>query len=276
MGVTSHLVFDVTDATSILASSNVGSWTRAGTDGDLIDSQLIAATEWLQVASATFDGSGNPITSTTGWLDVNIAGGSLAVNLDGVFSGGNPDPDNVGVIAHVRSATPADADQTFRSTGGAASSDAVVAANVQGLDVNGFNMIYNGTTWDRLRGTSGAVFINDGGNSITVDGTVAVTQSTSPWVVSDAALANTAIAADATTVGVTLVAAIAAPLANRKYAFFYNNGNKGIYIGTAGTTTATGFPMYPGMAYEFRAGAAIDIRAIADGAGQNMRHLELS
>lgn len=169
MAVTSHLVFD---PSSLTASANVGAYVRAGSDGDLIASQTIASSEWLQVAAATFDKDGNGIGSHSNALDVYLTN-AMAVNLDGVYdSGSNSDPDNIGIIAHVRNASPADAHQTFRSTGGAANADDVVAANVFGLDVNAFGMVFDGTTWDRLRGTSGAVHIHDGGSSITVDGTV--------------------------------------------------------------------------------------------------------
>lgn len=41
------------------------------------------------------------------------------------------------------------------------------------------NYVYDGTNWDRWTGA-----ITDGGGSITVDGTVTVTQGTSPWVTS--------------------------------------------------------------------------------------------
>jgi len=72
MGVTNRLVFDPTDADSVAASSSMGAYVRAGSDGDLIASQTISAEEWLNTAAALFDGSGNAISSTGGALDVNI------------------------------------------------------------------------------------------------------------------------------------------------------------------------------------------------------------
>jgi hypothetical protein len=95
---------------------------------------------------------------TGGSLNVNITGSSVVqdVDLDGVYaSPTNTNPDNVGIIAHTRAATPGDPEQTFRSTG-AVPADAVVNANVHALDVNSFNMLYNGTTWDRWQGTGGS------------------------------------------------------------------------------------------------------------------------
>lgn len=345
MSFKDRIVFDVAN---ISESDNIGAFVRSAS-GDLIDSQTIAASEWLQVAAALHAGDGTAITQTGGALDVNITN-SLSVSLDGVYDGvSNLNPDNVGMIAHVRAASPGDAQQTFRSTGGAASADDVTAADVQGLDVNSFGMVFDGTAWDRLRGTSGAVHINDGGNSITVDavdldirdlafatdsvdvsgssvsitGTVAVTQSTSPWVigdgggsitvdavdldirdlssatdsvsavqsgswtvtadagagtftVSDAALANTAIANAASNTTTTASAIPASALANRKYAFIQNLGNRSIFLGGSGVTTSNGLRLSPGGTLEMRLGAAVSLFRVTDSGTQDTRILELS
>ena len=96
----------------------------------------------------------------------------------------------------------------------------------------------------------------------------------------DAALANTAMATTATnddnTAGGTDL--IGTDLANRKYLFVYNNGNKKVYLGNSGVTTATGFPLPPGSMVDMRAGASIDIHAISPDATpvQDIRTLELS
>lgn len=304
------LVFDVTDANTIADSDSVGAFVRSS-DGTLIDHKTIAATEWLQVASAMFDSDGNGLTSTAGALDVNVASGTITVeaDLDGVYDAGtNPTPDSAGAILHTRAAAPDETNQTFRSTGGAASSDAVVAADVQGADANAFGMLFNGTTWDRARGTSGAMHIADGGNSITVDavdldirnlvfatdtvdasgsvvaldaGTLAalenitVTQGTSPWVVSDAALANSSMVASQNDVTTASEALIASPLASRKYVLVRNEGNRKCYL-NGGTATSASFPIYPGELLELRAGASAAISVIADGGTQDMRALELA
>jgi hypothetical protein len=340
-----RLVFDVANLSE---SDNIGAFVRSAT-GEVIDSQTIAATEWLQVASALHDGSGNALSSTGGALDVNITNG-LSVDLDGVYDGAtNLNPDNVGMIAHVRAASPGDAQQTFRSTGGAASADDVVAADVQGLDVNAFGMVFDGTTWDRLRGTAGAVHVSDAGGSLTVDATdldirdldfatdsidvsgssvsisgdVNVTQGTSPWVVgdgggsltvdavdldirdlafatdsvtahqggswtvtadagagtftvSDAALANTAIANAASNTTTTASAIPASALANRKYVFIQNLGNRSIFLGGASVTTANGLRLSPGSVLEARIGAAVSVYRVTDSGTQDTRILELA
>jgi hypothetical protein len=162
------------------------------------------------------------------------------------------------------------------------------------------------------------------GSSVSISGTVAVTQSTSPWVVSatnldirdldaatdsvsawtkdgsgnaitsttgyldvyvqgsgpltvnDAALANTAGANAALSVGTSSISAVASILSSRKYLFAFNNGNKAMYLGFGTVTSANGFPMFPGQAYEFRAGPALDMKVISTAASQDLRTLELS
>lgn len=162
------------------------------------------------------------------------------------------------------------------------------------------------------------------GSAVSITGTVAVTQSTSPWVVSatnldirdlaaatdsvsawtkdgagnsitsttgfldvyvqgsgpltvnDAALANTAGANAALAVGTSSISAVASILAARKYLYAFNNGNKAMYLGFGTVTSANGFPMYAGQAYEFRAGASLDMKVISTSAAQDLRTLELS
>jgi len=263
MSVTGHLVFD---PASLVESANVGSYVRAGTDGSLIASKSIASSNWLQVSSALFDGAGTAITSTSGALDVNLKSPlAVVVDLNGVYNvSTNPTPDSVAQINSSRSATPGLTTLSVFQTGATAASDAVVAANVSALDVNSFLMGYNGTTWDRLQ-VDGSKFLK-----------VNISASSGTVTVSDAALANTAGANAALTVGTTSISAVASILASRKYLYTFNNGNKAMYLGFGTVTSANGFPMYAGQAYEFRAGAAIDMKVISTAASQDLRTLELS
>jgi len=109
----------------------------------------------------------NRITSTDvdgdEGLDVNVLN-DLNCDLDGVYNvSTNADPDNVGLIGHVRNATPGDTHQTLRWTGAAPSSDSVDPANLQAMDVNGFDMGWDTDHWDRIHATAGAkhVYIDD-------------------------------------------------------------------------------------------------------------------
>lgn len=135
----------------------------------------------LDVYSATADGYGNPISSTSGALDINIASSDIAIDidLDGIYNvGTNPTPDNVGIILFDRQATPGLTDQKFTPTGGKPTADDVAATNVWGQDVNSFNMLWDGSNWDRAPGNS-----TDGALVKITNTSLAVTQSTTPWVV---------------------------------------------------------------------------------------------
>jgi hypothetical protein len=111
-----------------------------------------------------------------------------------------------------------------------------------------------------------------GSLKLNADGRLYVTADIS----NDPGTANTAVSAAATSVAATATDLRATDLADRKYMFVYNNGNRKIYIGGSGVTTAAGFPISPGSALEMRIGAAIDLHAIGDAAGQDTRILEFS
>lgn len=161
-----------------------------------------------------------------------------------------------------------------------------------------------------------AVNIQDGGNSITVDGTVAisgtvaVTQSTSPWVVSatDFDIRDLSHTQDSVKIGDgtdflavnadgslnvqtveagysswSVVAAsvdatiggtqlVAAPLSNRLRVEIQNLGDKDIYIKqSTGVTAANGFKIPKGSSYEQALDAGAAIWAIATGSSADLR-----
>lgn len=224
-----RLGFDITDADTILASDNVGSWLRAGSDGDLLSSTNIGGKEGL---------------------DVNIIN-SLTVNLDGIYDGvTNLDPDNVGAIFHVRAAAPADADQTKRTTGAAASSDAIVAANFHGIDTNSTLLGFNGTTFDRLRSWK----------------STGVIRSTDM---------HTVFKVTAATVGTTEGQLVATPLANRTRIRIQNLGNRDIWINVDDTVLAANGYLIPAKGEEqFDWGEDVEVWAIGDANSLAVRIME--
>lgn len=123
---------------------------------------------------------------------------------------------------------------------------------------------------------------NDAGTALAADGDYIplTTDSTGQLRVSasDAALANTSIANAANALGVANTAedVVASPLANRKYLWIYNNGNKLAYVGATGVTSSNGFPLTPGSYLEMRAGASVDIEWVSSDTNQELRTLELS
>jgi len=257
-------LFDNTNPSST-DNDNVGAFLRGGT-GDLINDKVISTTNWLQTASALFDGSGTALTSTlTGGkqaLDVNIAGDPILLDVNGVYnSSTNPTPNTIGGIYSTRSATPGLTTQTLFVTGATPTASGVTAANISALDVNSFLMGYNGTTWDRLTSTSGALNVN-------------ISTESSSLSVQDQA--NTALAANAVSVTSTAAALVAAPLSNRKFLTIANNGLKTVYVGGSSVTATTGFPVAPGSALDIRLGAAVAIYGVTASGTADTRTLELS
>lgn len=110
---------------------------------------------------------------------------------------------------------------------------------------------------------------------VNADGALYVTLS---GAVSDPALADTAIATAANPLDVANTAedVVASPLANRKYLWVYNNGNREVFIGASGVTSATGFPLPAGSILEMRAGDSIDIEWVGPNTSQEIRTMELS
>lgn len=257
------LVFDATDADTIAASANVGAYLRSA-DGTLITHTTVGGKEALDVrvaeginvevdlsaaddsvASWTNDGSGNPIGSTGGALHISDAGGSITVD---------------GTVAVTQSTSP----WVVGDGGGSLTVDAT------DLDIRDLTAASD----------SVAAWLNDGsGNAISsTGGSLDVNVTNASFTVSDAALADTAMKTVAETVGTSAAQIVdgADELANRKYLYLYNNGNKNAYVGPTGVTTSSGFPLFPGSILEARIGAAVDVYMIADAAGQNIRTMQLS
>lgn len=255
-------------------------------DGDSIAAYLFAT---LRLTSTTVGPSEA--------LDVNMVN-SISVDLNGLYNAGtNPTPDTVGTILRTRAATPGLSDQVESLTGGAASSDGVVAANVHGMDANAFGMIFNGTTWDRMRGTSGALNVSalgnvaddavDSGNPIkvgsrAVSGALTAVSTTGDradllsdlyrriWVNNSPNVggSNAAVAVD-TTVGGT--ALFASPLAGRSRVRIQNLGSKAIYFGFGTVTAVNGSRLAGGSVESLDLGPDLALKAIAESGTQDVR-----
>jgi hypothetical protein len=138
------------------------------------------------------------------------------------------------------------------------------------------------------QGIMGLAVRNDAGTALAADGDyiplstdssgALYTNITNSLTVSDAALADTAIAAAVNTLGAASTAedVVAAPLANRKYLYILNNDNRDMYIGQSGVSAANGFPLPPSAMIELRAGASIDIEWVSPKLNHEIRTLELS
>jgi hypothetical protein len=186
-------------------------------------------------------GSEELLTSTSGALDVNIASGDLSVDLDGVYSGGNTDPDNVGVIFHDRAAAPGDTDQTFRSTGASGYSDDILAAalaNVFAIDVNAFSYGQDSSGNARALRTD-----TDGHLQIDIDG-VTLTNKGDRLLVTDT-YSTLATAQGSAAASGTPSETQVAKGTNQGRIRIQNTSDdeETLYIGPTGVTAATGYPV---------------------------------
>lgn len=118
--------------------------------------------------------------------DVSAAGNlHVAVNL-ALPAGSN----NIGIVDTELPAAAALADNTANPT---------VPA------VGSFVMGFDGTNWDRIRADGGSIFIQDGGNSITVDGSVSISGAVDTELPAAAALADGAANPTTPMVGANLL-----------------------------------------------------------------------
>lgn len=236
-------------------SDNIGAFVRAGSDGDLIASQTIAAEEWLNTAAALFSGDGTAITETGGALDVNIASGSISIGSDKAEDAAHTSGDTGSYVLSVR---------VDDLTSVPASVLAGTEGDYQSLITDTAGALF--TASKTLDGSGNAIGSTSGSLDVNVTNTIDV----------DDGLANTDIQNAAVTVGTTEVSTGTA-LASRKYLWLFNaSNNRQMYIGDTGVTTSNGFPMPRRTGLELRVGASVDVRVIANGAGADLRTLELS
>lgn len=267
-----QLIFDTTSAATISDSDSIGAYVRAGSDGAVIDYQTYNSQEWLNTASILHDENGSVINDANPLAVDLVSPLTVDVQLEGIYDGvTNANPDNTGVIFHTRAASIGDVEQVERTTASAVA--AILSASlsdVNAMDVNSFMYAIDDVDGDAdlvsLDNVSGGVNVHLAGSDITLE-------------VSDAALANTAIAHAQLITGAVVDVAesvVTAALADRKYLHIYNSDNQKIFIGGAGVNIATGFPISPGSYMELRAGAAVNVQVAAKKASSDIRTLELS
>lgn len=277
MSVTNRLVFNVTDADTIAASSSVGAFVRSS-DGTLIGNVSDALKVSLTNASLT-------VTATD--LDIRNLSASQ---------------DNVAI---------SDGTNTLAITA-AGKLNAIIEDGGNSITVDGTVAATQSGTWDigTLGTITNVVHVDDNAGSLTVDGTVAATQSGS-WTVAATqsgtwstrtqdgsgnainstsnALnvymtggtidvqneANTAIESTAKSVSTT-GALLTSELAARKFLFVQNLGTKHVYVGKSGVTTSNGLQLAPGMIAELQLGPALSLHAVSQAGSQDVRIMELS
>lgn len=263
-----------------------------------------------QVASFLYASDGTALTHTGGALDVNVAN-AIDVALDGIYDNpGNLTPDSAGAIFHVRGGTVDITSQTLRVTGASPASDDVDPANMIALDTNGMMMAWDGSAWDRLTTTGGALDVEvasavdvnlldlvaddaaDAGGSLkagsrAVDGALTAVSASDDRadLLSDMyrrVYVNTSpnIAAQLSSAAVTTSAVQIAPtaLGGRTRILVQNLSNQEIYIGPDNTVTVgTGIEVRKNGALELPWGEDVPIWAIGDtGITADVRVLEVA
>ena len=241
MGVTNRLVYDPTDANSIAASSTVGAYILAGDDG-------------------------SPIGSTSNALDVNIGSvvdldiRDLVYTQDSITAhqGGSW---SVGITGDVN-VTQGTSPWVIGDGGSSITVDAV------DLDIRDLS-----STSDSV-----AAWLSDGSGNAIGSTTGSLDVNVTNDIDVDDGIANTAIENTTTAVSTSAVAVVSSALASRKYIALANEGNKALYVGKSGVTTANGFPLYPGMQQVWRIGPTPVMQAIGGtgASSEDMRVMELS
>ena len=77
--------------------------------------------------------------------------------------------------------------------------------------------------------------------------------------------AGTAVLGSVVSVGTTATALPASALANRRALIIRNNGSATVYLGAAGVTTASGFPLDPGQSLALEIGTLAIYGRVASG-----------
>jgi len=302
MGVTNRLLFDPTDADSIAASSTVGAHILSGADGSQIGHETLNSLDWLRVAGPIIDSAGNEVGVTGGALDVNLASGSLSTAYayaeDSAFTEADEGVHNLTVRQDtLATSTSADGDYASMksdSLGRIYMTDDLVLSELQG----GIDVTVQNTEIAVTQGTdspwaveatdldirdldsasdSVAAWLSDGsGNAIGSTAGALDVNIASGDVDDD--LADTAIENTATAVSTSAVNVVSSALANRKWLYLANEGNKSLYFGKTGVTTANGFPLHPGMQLETRIGASVTPQIIggSGASAEDLRVMELS
>lgn len=132
----------------------------------------------------------------------------------------------------------------------------------------------NSLEWLRVTGP----IIDSSGNEVTVTGgALNVNIASAPGDGSDD-LANVAIENTARSLSTTAIDVVTSALSARKWLYVANEGNKSMYFGKTGVTTANGWPMHRGERLEARIGAAVTPQIIggAGSSGEDIRVMELS
>lgn len=311
-----HLIFDTTNASTIVDSDSVGAFVRAGDDGtqighvadalkvnfsnttitvtatDLDIRNLVFSTDKVDVSGSTNIGLDAATLAALESITVQNGAGAAAVNIQ---DGGN----SITVDAtdlDIRNLDYSQDNVAIKGSTGnqlVVNSDGSINANVDVSVTNGSDKAEDSAHASADIGTYVLAVRQDTlASSTSADGDYAsfktsaagalyvnLAESSATITTSDAALANSAIISNTRTLAVANTAqnVVASAQTNRKYLYVYNYDNNKIFIGGAGVTATDGFPLSPGSYLEMRAGAASPVSFVGStGKTPEIRTLQMS
>lgn len=236
MSVSNRLVFDVTDAATISASSSVGAFVRSS-DGTLIGNVSDALKVSLTNTSLAVTASDLDIR------DLAYATDSVTAHQGGTW--------NVGTVSTITNVVHVD-DNSGSLTVDASNLD---IRDLAAASDSVASWLKDGSG-NSISSTTGWLDVNIKGGSIDVQNE-----------------ADTALESTAKSVSTT-GALLAAQLTGRKFMFVQNLGNKQVYVGKSGVTTSNGLQLSPGMIFEFQLGPSVSMHAVSEAGSQDVRILE--
>jgi len=302
MSVTQRLVFDPADVNTLASSGNVGAYLRSGLSGALITHQpeVKASAGTFVFVDADVAVGTDEIASVAHGLNT---GDLVQLTSDGVLPDGlalltdyyviRVDADTIKLAASSLDAENGLAVDITAAAGGGNHTVTGLEQDYRALDVwirNASIDIGNTVTVEAtdldirdLTHVSDSVSLGDGttlytGTTVNSDHGLDVNIINPGDIDIDDSLANVAIENSALAVSETALAIVSSALADRKWLWLANEGNKSLYWGKAGVTAANGFPLHPGMQHLARVGAAVVAQVIGrTGAlSEDLRVMELS
>lgn len=297
-----RLIFDPADAAD---SDNIGSYLRAGSDGDLLSSTLISGKEALDVNLVGGADSGifaEDAAHTTGDLGQFI----LAVRNDADTTLAGTDGDyaplqvdengRLKVVADIEVANGFEkAEDSAHTTGDIGSFSLAVRQDTlaSSVDTDGdyaaLKVTAAGALWTAPVGNV-ADDAADSGNPLkigsrAVSGALAAVSATNDradlladmyrrvWI-NDSP--NISVVSTVVTVGATEVALPTTAAVGRRRMIIQNTSSNDVYVGATGITTTTGLRIGKGATLSLEIGENVNMFAIAAGAGNDVRVMELA
>lgn len=262
-----RLLFDPADPSS---GPNVGSYLRAGTDGDLLSSTNIGGKEALDVNVV----EGINVEVDLSSLDDSVAiadasGNYLAINLDGSINASVSATDfDIRDLTHVTDSIKVGDGTDFLAINadGSINANSVITGTSADDDIDTGNPIKVGSrAYDAV---SGLLAVSDSGDRADL-----LSDLYRRIFINDAP--NISVASAAVSVASTATS-LGTPIDGRMRALVQNNSDKPIYVGPAGVTTSTGLKVDKGATLALEIGQGVALFAVTASGTADTRVFQLA